>query len=101
MELLSEKKESQRKRAEKNKGAVLKFVNISLQSSLSSANERDEVSGFSKSLPYTETEKTAELEQSNQEVIIKSIPTNETLIAKDKIDDINNVATWPEVITHT
>ena len=33
-------------------------------------------------------------------MIIESIPTNETLIAKDKIDDINDVATWPEVITH-
>ena len=78
----------------------MKFVNISLQSSLSSAEERNEVSGFSKPLPYTETEKTVELEQSNQEVIIKSIPTNKTLIAKDKIDDINDVATWPEVIPH-
>ena len=29
-----------------------------------------------------------------------SIPTNETLIVKDKIDDINDVATCPEVITH-
>ena len=84
----------------KNEGAILKFVNISLQSSLSSANERDEVNSFSKSLPYTETEKTVKLEQSNQEVIIESIPTNETLIAKDKLDDINDVATWPEVITH-
>ena len=33
-------------------------------------------------------------------MIIKSISTNETLTAKDKIDDINDVATWPEVITH-
>ena len=33
-------------------------------------------------------------------MIIESIPTNETLIVKDKIDDINDVATWPEVITH-
>ena len=95
------KKKAREKELKKNKGAILKFVNTSLQSSLSSSNERDEVSGFSKSLPYTKTEKTAELEQSNQEVIIKSIPTNETLIAKDKIDDINDVATWPEVITHT
>ena len=90
------KKESQGRRAEKNEGAFLKFVNISLQSSLSSASEKDEVSSFSKSLPHMETEKTVELEQSNQEVIIESIPTNETLIAKDKIDDINDVATWPE-----
>ena len=45
-------------------------------------------------------EKTVELEQSNQEVIIKSIPTNETLIAKDKIGYKNDVATWPEVTTH-
>ena len=33
-------------------------------------------------------------------MIIESFPTNETLRAKDKIDDINDVATWPEVITH-
>ena len=33
-------------------------------------------------------------------MIIESIPTNKTLIAQDKIDDINDVATWPEVITH-
>ena len=78
----------------------MKFVNISLQSSLSLANERDEVSSFSKSLPHEETEKTVELEQSNQEVIIESIPTKKTLVAKDKIDSINDVATWPEVITY-
>ena len=41
-----------------------------------------------------------ELEQNNQELIIERIPTNKTLIAKDKIDDINDVATWPKVITH-
>ena len=101
MELLSEKKKKAREEElKKNERATLKFVNISLQSLLSSANERDKVSSFSKSLPHTETEKTVELEQSNQEVIIKSIPTNETLIAKDKIDDIKGVATWPEVITY-
>ena len=49
---------------------------------------------------YLTRKKTVELEQSNQEVIIESIPTNEILLAKDKIDDINNVATWPEMITH-
>ena len=48
----------------KNEGAILKFVNISLQSSLSLANERDEVSNFSKFLPHEKTEKTVELEQS-------------------------------------
>ena len=78
----------------------MKSVNISLQSSLSSANKRDEVSSFSKSLLYTETKKAVEFEKSNQEVIIESIFTNEILIAKDKIDDINDVATWAEVITH-
>ena len=31
---------------------------------------------------------------------MKVFVTNETLIAKDKIDDINDVATWREVITH-
>ena len=51
-------------------------------------------------LYLTRKRKTVELEQSNQEVVIESIPTNETLIATDKIDDINDVATWPEVITH-
>ena len=54
----------------------------------------------SANLYLTRKRKTVELEQSNQEVIIESIPTNETLIATDKIDDINDVATWPEVITH-
>ena len=101
MELLSEKKKKAREEVlKKDEGAILKFVNISLQSLLSSANERDEFSSFIKSLPHTETEKTVELEQSNQEVIVKSIPTNEILIGKDKIDDINDVATWPEVITY-
>ena len=91
----TKKKESQGRRAEKNEGAILKFVNISLQSSLSSANEKDEVSSFSKYLPHMETEKTVELEQSNQEVIIESIPTSETLIAKNKIDDINRGSATP------
>ena len=94
------KKKAREEELKKNEGAILKFVNISLQSSLSSANERDEVSSFSKFLPPTEMEKTVELEQSNQELIIESIPTNETLIAKDIIVDINDVATWPEVITY-
>ena len=100
MELLSEKKKRREEELKKNEGVILKFVNISLQSLLSSTNERDEVSSFSKPLPHTEIEKTVELEQSNQEVIIESIPTNKTLKAKDKIDDINDVATWPEVITY-
>ena len=56
-----------------NEGAILKFVNIFLQSSLFSANERDEVSSFSKSVPHTETEKTVEFEPSNEKVIIESI----------------------------
>ena len=42
----------------KTEGAILKFVNISLQSSLFLANERDDVSSFSKFLPHEETEKT-------------------------------------------
>ena len=57
------------------------------------------LSSFSISLPHTETEKTVEFEKSNQEVIIESIPTNESLIAKIKLM-INDVITWPEVITH-
>ena len=101
MELLSEKKKKAREEElKKNEGTILKFVNISLQSSLSSANEKYEVSSFSNSLSHTETEKTVELKQSYQEVIIESIPTDQTLIAIDKIDDINDVATCPEVITH-
>ena len=97
MELLFEKKKKAREEeVKKNEGVILKFVNISLQFALSSANEREDVSSFSKSLPHTETEKTVKLEQNNQEVIIKSIPTNETLIAKDKIDD---VATCGDVAT--
>ena len=101
MELLSEKKKKAREeKLKKNEEAILKFVNISSQSSLSSPNEKDEVNSFSKFLPHTETEKTVKLEQSNQKVIIESIFTDETLIAKDKIDDMNDVATCPEVITH-
>ena len=95
-----QKKKRREEELKKNEGAILKFVSISLESLLSSTNERDEVSSFSKSLPHTEMKKTVELEQSNQEVIIESIPTNKTLKAKDKIDDINDVATWPEVITY-
>ena len=58
------KKKAREEEMKKNKGAILKFVNISLQCSLSLANERDEVSSFSKFLPHEETEKTVELEQS-------------------------------------
>ena len=94
------KKKAREEELKKNERAIFKFVNISLQSSLSSANKKDEVSSFNKSLPHTETGKTVELEQNNQEVIIESIPTDGTLTVKDKIDGINNVATWPEVITH-
>ena len=59
------KKKAREEELKKNEGAILKFVNFSLQSSLSSPNERDEVNSFSKSLPHTETEKTVDLEQSN------------------------------------
>ena len=100
MKLLSEKKKAREEELKKNEGTILKFVNISLQFSHSLANERDEVCSFSTSLPHTETKDTVELEQSNQEVITESIPTSKTLIAKDKINDINDVGTWPEVITH-
>ena len=102
VKLVSEQKKGRKEELKKNEGAILKLVNIYLQSSLSLANGRDEVSSFSKSLPHTETEDTVELEQRNQEVITESISTNEILIAKDKIDDIKDVATctWPEGITH-
>ena len=73
------KKKAREEELKKNEGAILKFVYISLQSSLFLANGRDEFSSFSKFLPHTETEKTVELEQSNQEVIIESIPINKTL----------------------
>ena len=61
----NKKKKAREEELKKNEEVILKFVNISLQSSLSLANERDEVSNFRKSLPHTETEKTVELEQSN------------------------------------
>ena len=101
------KKESQGRRAKKEGRTHFEFckhfftvLTLFRCTIVISSNERDEVSSFSKSLSHTETEKTVELEQSNQEVIIESISTNKTLIANDKIDDINNVTTWSEVITH-
>ena len=44
--------------------------------------------------------KNSDLKQSNQEMINKIIPTNETLIAKNKIDVTDDVATWLQVIAH-
>ena len=58
------KKKAREEEVKKNEKTIFKFVNISLQSSLSLANKRDEVSSFSKFLPHEETEKTVELEQS-------------------------------------
>ena len=71
-----------------------------------SAKETEEVSSHSKSLPQVETEEEeVYLEQNNNEVIIeRSQHMNETLSDNDKTDDIysshNDVATWPEVLTH-
>ena len=48
------KKKARKEELKKNEGVILKFVNISLQSPLSSANKRDEVNSFSQSLPHTE-----------------------------------------------
>ena len=52
-----------------------------------------------------ETEEEVYLEQNNNKVIIeRSRPMNETISDKDKTDDNyyshNDVATWPEVLTH-
>ena len=70
-----------------------------------STKETEEVSSHSKSLPQVEMKEEAHLEQNNNEVIIeRSQPVNETLSDKDKTDGIyyshNDVATWPEVLTH-
>ena len=77
----------------------MKFVKIA------TAKETEEISSHSESLPQVETEKEMYLEQDNNEVIIESSrPMNETLSDKDKTDDNyychNDVATWPEVLTH-
>ena len=75
----------------------MKFVKIA------TAKETEEVSSNNKSLPQVETEEEMYLEQNNNKVIIeRSRPMNETL--SDKTDDNyyshNDVATWPEVLTH-
>ena len=93
------KKIAKEEELEKNKGAILKFVKIA------TAKETEEVSSHSESLPQVETEEEVYLEQNNKEVIIeRSRPTNETLSDKDKTDDNyyshNDVAIWPEVLTH-
>ena len=101
MELFLEKK-AREEELKKNEGAILKFVKIA------TAKETEEISSHSESLPQVETEKEVYLEQNNNEVIIeKSRPMNETLSDKDKTDDNyynyyshNDVATWPEVLTH-
>ena len=77
----------------------MKFVKIA------TAKETEEVSSNSESLPQVETEEEVYLEQNNNEVIIeRSRLINETLSDEDKTDDSyyshNDVATWPEVLTH-
>ena len=77
----------------------MKFVKIA------TAKEAEEVSSHSESLPQVETEEEVFLEQNSNEVIIeRSRPMNETLSDKYKTDDNyyshNDVATWPEVLTH-
>ena len=79
----------------------MKFVKIA------SANETKEVSSHSESLPQVETEKEVYHQQNNIEVIRpieRSEPMNETLSSKDKTDHNcyfrNDVATWPEILTH-
>ena len=83
----------------KNEGAILKFVKIA------STKDTEEVGSHNKSLLQVETEEEeVYLEQNNNKVIERSKPTNEILSDKEKTDDIyyshNDVATWPEVLTH-
>ena len=78
----------------------MKFVKIA------TTKETEEVSSHSESLPQVETEEEVFLEQNSNEVIIeRSRPMNETLSDKDKTDDNycshKDVATWPEVLTHS
>ena len=95
-----QKKKAREEELKKTEGASLKFVKNA------SAKETEEVSSHSKSLPQVETEEEeVYVEQNNNEVIIeRSQPMNETLSDKDKTDDIyyshNDVAIWPEVLTH-
>ena len=98
VELFLEKK-AREEELKKNEGAILKFVKIA------TAKETEEVSSHSESLPQVETEEEVYLEQNNNEVIIgRSRPMNETLSDKNKTDDNyyshNDVAIWPEVLTH-
>ena len=69
------------------------------------AKETEEVISQRESLAQVVTEEEVYLEQNNNEVIIeRSRLTNGTLPDKDKTDDNyyshNDVATWPEVLTH-
>ena len=101
------RKKAREEELKKNEGAILKFVKIA------SANETKEVSSDSESLPQVETEEECTitlilyLEQNNNKVIRpieRSEPMNEALSSKDKIGhnyhSHNDVATWPEVLTH-
>ena len=93
------KKKAREEELKKNEGAILKFVKIA------STKDTAEVSSHNKSLLQVETEEEVYLEQNNNKVIIeKSKPINEILLYKEKTDDIyyshNDVATWPEVLTH-
>ena len=98
MELFLEKKAGEEE-LKKNQGAILKFIKIA------TAKETEEVSSNSKLLPQVETKEEGYLEQNNNKMIIeRSRPMNETLSDKHKTDDNyyshNDVATWPEVLTH-
>ena len=101
MELFFRKKKKAREEElKKNEGAILKFVKIA------STKDIEEVSSHNKSLLQVATEEEkVYLEQNNNKVIIeRSKPMNEILLDKEKTDDIyyshNDVATWPEVLTH-
>ena len=93
------KKKKVKEELKKNEGAILKFVNIA------STKDTEEVSSHNKSLLQVETEEEVYLNQNNNKVIIeRSKPINKILSDKEKTDDIyyshNDVATWPEVLTH-
>ena len=93
------KKKAREEELKKNEGTILKFVKIA------STKDTEEVSSHNKLLLQVETEEEVYLEQNNNKVIIeRSKFMNEILSDKEKTDDIyyshNDVATWPEVLTH-
>ena len=83
----------------KNEGAILKFVKMLLP------KKQKRLAATVNRCPKLRRKEKQKLEQNNNEVIIeRSPPMNETLSDKDKTGDNyyshNDVATWPEVLTH-